>query len=203
MLESMIHAPSPTRAEASDVANAVFDGSSTVMLSGETAIGHDPVHVVDVMARIAERADEEFDYGGWPQSLSTLHLLPTDDVETNITNAMTSAAQRAASEIGAAAIICLSRSGFTVRSIARFRPRAKILGFSTNPRTVKQLTISWGTTPYLLDDPGTSEEDQAQLALEHAVAAGEVHPGDLVVVLGGSGIYRGRVTDTVRIVHIP
>jgi len=116
---------------------------------------------------------------------------------------MTSAAQRAASEIGAAAIICLSRSGFTVRSIARFRPRAKILGFSTNPRTVKQLTISWGTTPYLLDDPGTSEEDQAQLALEHAVAAGEVHPGDLVVVLGGSGIYRGRVTDTVRIVHIP
>ena len=203
MLESMIHAPSPTRAEASDVANAVFDGSSAVMLSGETAIGTDPVHVVDVMARIAERADDEFDYAGWPHWLSTLHLEPTDDVETAITNAMTSAAQRAASEIKAAAIICLSRSGFTVRSIARFRPRAKILGFSTNDRTVRQLTMSWGTTPFLLDDPNASEEAQATQALETAVAAGEVHSGDLVVVLGGSGIYRGRVTDTVRIVHIP
>jgi pyruvate kinase len=203
MLESMIHAPSPTRAEASDVANAVFDGSSTVMLSGETAIGADPVHVVDVMARIAERADDEFDYGGWPQLLATLHLGPTDDVETNITNAMTSAAQRAAHEIGASAIIALSRSGFTVRSIARFRPRAKILGFSPNPRTVSQLTMSWGTTPYLLDDPGLSEEEQASAALSKAVEAGEVHPGELVVVLAGSGIYRGRVTDTVRIVQIP
>jgi pyruvate kinase len=203
MLESMIHAPSPTRAEASDVANAVFDGSSTVMLSGETAIGADPVHVVDVMARIAERADDEFDYGGWPQWLSTLHLLPTDQVEANITNAMTSAAQRAASEIGAAAIICLSRSGFTVRSIARFRPRAKILGFSPNPRTVNQLSMSWGTTPYLLESGSDSEEEQAAEALAKAVAVGEIHAGDLVVVLGGSGIYRGRVTDTVRIVQIP
>ena len=155
------------------------------------------------MARIAERADDEFDYGGWPQWLSTLHLTPTDDVETNLTNAMTSAAQRAASEIGAAAIICLSRSGFTVRSIARFRPRAKILGFSPDPRTVNQLTMSWGTTPYLLDDSGLTEEEQAQRALEQAVEANEVHPGDTVVVLGGSGIYRGRVTDTVRIIHIP
>jgi pyruvate kinase len=203
MLESMIHAPSPTRAEASDVANAVFDGSSTVMLSGETAIGDDPVHVVDVMARIAERADDEFDYGGWPTWLSTLHLLPTDDVETNITNAMTSAAQRAAHEIGAAAIICLSRSGYTVRSIARFRPRAKILGFSPNPRTVNQLTMSWGTMPYLLEADGLSEEEQAQAALTQAVTAGEVHPGELVVVLAGSGIYRGRVTDTLRIIQIP
>jgi pyruvate kinase len=203
MLESMIHAPSPTRAEASDVANAVFDGSSTVMLSGETAIGNDPVHVVDVMARIAERADDEFDYPAWTESLETLHLMPTDEVEANITNAMTSAAQRAATEIGAAAIICLSRSGFTVRSIARFRPRAKILGFSSDPRTVSQLTMSWGTTPYLMDDSGMSEEDRAQGAVDAAVAAGEVHPGDLVVLLAGSGIYRGRVTDTVRIVHIP
>jgi len=63
--------------------------------------------------------------------------------------------------------------------------------------------MSWGTTPYLLDDAGQSEEEQAQIALERAVAAGEVHSGDLVVVLAGSGIYRGRVTDTVRIVHIP
>ena len=90
-----------------------------------------------------------------------------------------------------------------MRSIARFRPRAKILGFSPDPRTVNQLTMSWGTTPYLLDDSGLTEEERAQRALEQAVEADEVHPGDTVVVLGGSGIYRGRVTDTVRIIHIP
>ncbi len=203
MLESMIHAPSPTRAEASDVANAVFDGSSAVMLSGETAIGTDPINVVDVMARIAERADDEFDYSGWPLGLASLQLDPGDDVEAAMTNAMTSAAQRAASEIKAAAILCVSRSGFTVRSIARFRPRAKILGFSTNERTVNQLTISWGTTPYLLDDANDSEEELAAQAVAKAVEIGEIHPGDLVVVLSGSGIYRGRVTDTVRVLHIP
>ncbi len=118
---------------------------------------------------------------------------------------MTSAAQRAASEIGAAAIICLSRSGFTVRSIARFRPRAKILGFSTNDRTVSQLTMSWGTTPV---PPRGRQRLPRRSWPQHAARAGrwpigEVHPGDLVVVLAGSGIYRGRVTDTVRIVHIP
>jgi pyruvate kinase len=203
MLESMVHAPSPTRAEASDVANAVFDGSSVVMLSGETAIGNDPVHVVDVMAKIAERADDEFDYAGWPVWVATLHPDVEDDVESRITNAMTSAAHRAATEIGAAAIICLSRSGFTVRSIARFRPRAKILGYSINDRTVSQLTMSWGTIPYHLENNEGSEEEQAQQALSQALASGEIHPGDLVVVLGGSGTYRGRVTDTLRIVHIP
>jgi len=202
MLESMIHAASPTRAEASDVANAVFDGSSSVMLSGETAIGVDPAHVVSVMSRIAERADEEFDYPGWSQGLAELHLDPTDVVEDAITNAMTSAAHRAASEIGARAIICLSRSGFTVRSIARFRPQARILGFTTDERTMFQLSMSWGTTPYLLDG-GVISEELVPLAIDRAVAEGDLAPGDVVVVLAGSGIYKGRVTDTVRIIRIP
>ncbi len=202
MLESMVHAPSPTRAEASDVANAVFDGSSSVMLSGETAIGVDPTHVVSVMSRIAERADEEFDYPGWSQGLAELHLDPTDVVEDSITNAMTSAAHRAASEIGAKAIICLSRSGFTVRSIARFRPQARILGFTTDERTMRQLSMSWGTTPYLLEG-GMITEELVPQAIDRAVAEGDVGAGDVVVVLAGSGIYKGRVTDTVRIVRIP
>ena len=202
MLESMVHAPSPTRAEASDVANAVFDGSSSVMLSGETAIGVDPTHVVNVMSRIAERADEEFDYPGWSQGLAELHLDPTDVVEDSITNAMTSAAHRAASEIGAKAIICLSRSGFTVRSIARFRPQARILGFTTDERTMRQLSMSWGTTPYLLEG-GMITEELVPQAIDRAVAEGDVGAGDVVVVLAGSGIYKGRVTDTVRIVRIP
>jgi pyruvate kinase len=202
MLESMIHAPSPTRAEASDVANAVFDGSSTVMLSGETAIGSDPENVVDVMSRIAERADDKFDYAGWPEWLATLNLAPSEDVEGSITNAITSAAQRASSEIGAAAIICISQSGFTVRSVARFRPKAKILAFSADPRTVHQLSMSWGTTPHLLETVGTADELTNE-AIAMARSAGEIHSGDVVVVVGGSGYSKGRVTDTVRVVHVP
>ena len=202
MLESMIHAPSPTRAEASDVANAVFDGSSTVMLSGETAIGDDPEHVVDVMSRIAARADERFDYAGWPDLLASLQLESGDNADSRVTNAVTSAAQRAASEIGAAAILCISQSGFTVRSVARFRPRAKILGFSSDPRTVAQLTMSWGTTPYLLEASGSADELTDE-AIELARAKGEIQTGDLVVVVGGSRFSKGRVTDTVRVVEVP
>ncbi len=201
MLESMIHAPSPTRAEASDVANAVFDGSSTVMLSGETAIGDDPEHVVDVMSRIAARADERFDYAGWPDLLASLQLESGDNADSRVTNAVTSAAQRAASEIGAAAILCISQSGFTVRSVARFRPRAKILGFSSDPRTVAQLTMSWGTTPYLLEASGSADELTDE-AIELARAKGEIQTGDLVVVVGGSRFSKGRVTDTVRVVEV-
>ncbi len=202
MLESMIHSPSPTRAEASDVANAVFDGSSTVMLSGETAIGEDPEHVVDVMSRIAARADEKFDYAGWPALLASLQLATGDSSDSRVTNAVTSAAQRAGSEIGAAAILCISQSGFTVRSVARFRPKAKILGFSSDPRTVAQLTMSWGTTPYLLEASGNADELTNE-AIALAKEKGEIHSGDLVVVVGGSRFSKGRVTDTVRVIEVP
>jgi pyruvate kinase len=202
MLESMINAPSPTRAEASDVANAVFDGSSALMLSGETAVGIDPVHAVATMSRIAERADDEFDYENWAHQLQAHNLVPSHDAEDAITNAMTSAAQRAASATGANAIICLSRTGFTVRSIARFRPRAKILGFTVDDRTCRQLSMSWGTTPYLIagnDHPDTL----VPAAIEYALQQGEVAPGDLVAVLFGTGEFRGRATDALRLMHIP
>lgn len=201
MLESMIHSPSPTRAEASDVANAVFDGTSAVMLSGETAIGDDPEHVVDVMSRIAERADDEFDYAGWPAVLASLRMSSGDDVESRITTAITSAAQRAASSVGASAILCISQSGFTVRSVARFRPKAKVLGFSPDPRTVEQLAMSWGTTPYLLEAAGSADELTDE-AIAMAKAAGEIHAGEVVAVVGGSGFSKGRVTDTVRIIKV-
>jgi pyruvate kinase len=202
MLESMIHAPIPTRAEASDVANAVFDGSSAVMLSAETAIGADPAHAVATMARIAERADYEFDYDGWATRLQKLHLLSSDDTEGAITDAMTAAAHRAAGATNAAAIICLSRSGFTVRSIARFRPQAQILGFSTNERTVRQLTMSWGATPHLLDDADDLDTLLSD-AIDHASRTGAIRPGDLVVLLFSSGEFQGRAADTLRLLRIP
>lgn len=202
MLESMIHAPVPTRAEASDVANAVFDGSSAVMLSGETAIGIDPVHAIATMARIADRADEEFDYDGWAIRLQKLHPIEQDDTQRAITDAMTASAHRAAAATGASAIICLSRSGFTVRSIARFRPTAQILGFSNNERTVRQLTMSWGTTPHLIE--GVDEPDNLlPQAIDVALETGAVRAGDLVVLLFGSGEFQGRAADTVRLVRIP
>jgi pyruvate kinase len=201
MLESMIQAPIPTRAEASDVANAVFDGSSAVMLSAETAIGLDPVHNVATMARIAARADQEFDYDGWAEGLTAPAAEAGDDTEATITNAMSNAAHRAAAETGAVAIICLTRSGATVRSIARFRPRARILGYSTDERTVRQLTLSWGSTPSLIQGNDVGDE-LVPKAIDLALAAGEVQRGDLVAVLAGSGELHGQATDMLRLIRV-
>jgi pyruvate kinase len=201
MLESMIESAAPTRAEASDVANAVWDGSSAVMLSAETAIGVDPVNVVRTMHRIVRRADESFDYGGWAANLAKLRMTKSDTSEHSVTDAMTMAAWRAASELSLQNIVCISGSGFTVRSIARFRPNARILGFSHNPRTIGQLTMSWGTTPILLDKEG-SNEDMVKRALQLARDAGYVRPGELVAVLAGSSI-SSRSTNVLRLEQVP
>jgi pyruvate kinase len=201
MLESMITAPAPTRAEASDVANAVFDGTSAVMLSAETAVGRDPAHVVATMARIANRADDEFDYGGWAHRLRRDRLSESQGIDTAVTDVMTMATWRAAAEIDAKAIICISRSGFTVRAIARFRPQAPILAFSPDPRTVQQLSLSWGATPMLID---RIEDNNSTVlrALEQAKMAGYVRTGDVVAVLAGSSATVGA-TDTLRMVRVP
>lgn len=201
MLESMVHAPTPTRAETSDIANAVFDGSSAVMLSGETAIGRDPVNSVATMARIAARADEEFDFDGWATRVQRISGQLRPSIDDVVTNGMTDAAWRAASETGAAAIICLTRTGFTVRSIARFRPKAKILGFSTDQRTLRQLTLSWGATPYELVG-GFDAESQVARTVELARHLGEIRTGDLVAVLSGSPDYPGQATDSLRLVRV-
>ncbi|MCA9297753.1 MAG: pyruvate kinase, partial [Phycisphaerales bacterium] len=164
MLESMVNAPSPTRAEASDIANAVFDGSSALMLSGESAIGRDPVNAVATMARIAGRADDEFDYDAWGNKVHRIASTMQPHVDDTVTLSMTNAAWRAALEAGASAIICVTHTGFTVRSIARFRPQAKIIGFSTDEQTLRQLTISWGATPMHLD-----VDQQSEGAVQRAV----------------------------------
>ncbi|HMJ75029.1 MAG TPA: pyruvate kinase [Iamia sp.] len=201
MLESMVSAPSPTRAETSDIANAVFDGSSAVMLSGETAIGRDPILSVATMARIAERADEEFDYDMWAAKVSKLNAAQRMSPDDVVTNSMTNAAWRAASESGATSIICITRTGFTVRSIARYRPSVPILGFSTDPRTLRQLTLSWGATPVALPGPFDIGHQVAQ-AIDIARTEGHVRTGDLVAVLSGSPDYKGVATDSLRLVHI-
>ncbi len=196
MLESMITNPAPTRAEASDVANAVWDGSSAVMLSGETAVGTDPVNVVRTMARIASRADEDFNHDNWARSLSELRMTSTED-NLSVTDAMTMATWRAAEELGVKTILCISGSGFTVRSMARFRPRAQILGFSSNPRTVQQLTMSWGTIPVQFEDP-PAQGSRVAFAVEQAKRDGYVRTGEQVAVLAGA-YSAAQATNILRI----
>ena len=199
MLESMITAPAPTRAEASDVANAVWDGTSAVMLSGETAVGVDPVNVVRTMGRIARKADEVFDHEAWANNVTALRL--EADTGHNVTDAMTVATWRAVTELNVAAIICISGTGFTVRQMARFRPETPILGLSTNTTTVNQLTMSWGTTPLFLRVGGSREEMMLE-AMKVATEEGHVRPGDQVAVLGGDGV-GAKVTNNLRIMVVP
>ncbi len=201
MLESMVHAGTPTRAEVTDVANAVFDGTSVVMLSGETAIGHDPVLVVRTMADIARRADEEFDYDGWAPHITELVHTEEGDADAIVTDTMTMAAWRVAKEMNADAILCMSRTGFTVRAMARFRPKTKILGFSPDERTVRQLTMSWGATPMIVEQRG-SNEAMVRAVVRSAREHGHVRSGDTVVVLAGSDD-RSRATDVLRLVRVP
>lgn len=201
MFESMITSPAPTRAEVSDVANAIFDGSSAVMLSAETAVGHDPVGAVATMARVAERADAEFDYEAWARRIRLLRTGAVGDGGARITDAMTAATWRAATEMGVAAILCISESGFTVRSIARFRPRMPIIGFSPQQRTARQLTLSWGTVPvhvhHHVDNLATMDE-----LIVAARDGGHVRTGDVVAVLAGAG-GTSRSTDVLRLARVP
>lgn len=202
MLESMVTAPQPTRAEVSDVANAVFDGSSAVMLSGETAVGVDPVNAVSTMANIAERADAEFDYGGWARRIRHVRQEAVGSGEARITDAMTAATWRAATESNVSAIVCISDSGFTVRAIARFRPEMPIIGFSPNERTVRQLTLSWGTTPVQTGSTVDNLRMMDELVAQ-ARDQGYVRSGELVAALAGAGGHRTAATDVLRLLRVP
>ena len=202
MFESMVTSPAPTRAEVSDVANAVFDGTSAVMLSAESAIGHDPVNTVATMARVADRADQEFDYDAWARRIRLLRKVAVGDGNARITDAMTGATWRAATEMGVDAIICISESGFTVRSIARFRPQMPIIAFSPVDRTVRQLTLSWGATPLLAPhrvDSLAMMDDLVRIARD----AGHVRAGDVVAVLAGAGGgHELHATDVLRVMRV-
>ena len=200
MLETMITAPAPTRAETNDVANAVWDGTSAVMLSGETAVGVDPVNVVRTMGRIARKADEVFDHSAWANNVTKRRMTESGSGR-EVTDAMTFAAWRAVREVDVAAILCISGTGFTVRQMARFRPECPILGASTDAATTQQLTLSWGTIPINLTNGGSSEA-MVREALEKATDDGLIRSGEKIAILSGDGI-GAKVTNNLQIVTVP
>ncbi len=202
MLESMVTAPSPTRAEVTDVANAIFDGTDALMLSGETAIGHDPALVVTTMGVIAERAESEAQYRQWANRLGRIQRERWESLTDHITAALTHAASQAAEDSGATAILCCTSTGRTAKAMARFRPRARLLGLSPSQRTVNALTLSWGVESLTIDYfPST--DDIVWHAVERAVNEGFVVAGDVVVVLAGSpGRSATTAADVLRIVRV-
>lgn len=202
MMESMITAPSPTRAEVSDVANAVFDGTDALMLSGETAVGTDPVNVVRTMARVAERAERDANYAQWADHLGRLQRTSFPDGPDRITMAITHAAGLAATDAAADAILCCTRSGRTALAMARFRPAARLVGLSPDLTTVRALALSWGITSLQVDTYTTTDE-LVWHAVEAAVHNGLVHSGETVMVLAGAPDRpSGASTDVLRIVRV-
>lgn len=172
------------------------------MLSAESAVGVDPVNTVATMSRVAERADQEFDYDAWARRIRLLRRSAVgESPEDRLTDAMTAAAWRAATEMKVAAIICISETGFTVRSTARFRPAMPIVAFSPNDRTLRQLTMSWGTIAMKAPDHGDTLALMDDLVVA-ARDAGYVQTGQTVAVLAGIG-KRTRSTDLLRLARVP
>ncbi len=202
MLESMIAAPAPTRAEVSDIANAVFDGTDALMLSGETAIGHDPVGVVSAMARIAGRAEVEASYSAWGSRLGRVQRRHGSGAPDRITMAITHAAGLAAADAGAAAILCCTQSGRTARAMARFRPTPVLVGLSPDVRTVRTMALSWGVRSLQVDTYSSTDE-MVWFAVEQAVSRGLVERGQVVLVLAGAPDRVGdAATDVLRLVEV-
>ena len=207
MMESMITSPSPTRAEVSDIANAVFDGTDALMLSAETAIGVDPPGVVRTMVRIAGRAESEASYEQWASRLGRVQRDQWHDDtmsvgQDRITMAITHAAGQAAADAAAHAILCCTRSGRTTRAMARFRPTATLIGLSPDPATVRSMSLSWGVRAL---EVGIyhSTDDLVWFAVERAVQSGLVQSGDTVLVLAGAPDRpSGASTDVLRIVRV-
>lgn len=194
MLESMIKNPRPTRAEATDIANAIYDGTTAIMLSGESAAGLYPIEAVKTMARIAESAERDIDYRS-----RTARLAASD--KKNITTAIAYATCSTAMDLNAAAIITVTLSGFTAASISRYKPSCPIIGCAIDDRVSRQLNLLWGVTPlYIKEEESTEElfEDAVQLAKK----TGYVKQGDIVVITAGVPLGIAGKTNMIRVVEV-
>ena len=189
MLESMIHQPEPTRAEASDVANAILDGTSAVMLSGETAVGQFPIEAVTTMTRIARAVEP---------SLGYRHQLPEAEEEPTVGQAMSNGACDLAEVLGAAAILVPTFSGRTASAVARLRPRRPVLGLTHHEYAWRQMAIEWGVIPLRIPECADVEElwDRSVAA---ARDSGVVAPGDRVVITAGTAVNIASSTNVIKV----
>jgi pyruvate kinase len=188
MLDSMVHSPRPTRAEISDVANAILDGTDAVMLSNETAVGKHPVQAVETMARIAVRIEQD-----QPSNRNVEGM-----TSRSIPNAISQAVGRIAEQLNAAAIMTLTKTGATARNVSKFRPRTPILAITPHVDVARQLQLVWGVKPLLvLDLPSTGQTFQA--ALNVAQEKQLLHEGDLVVMTAGTLQGISGSTDLIKV----
>lgn len=194
MLESMIKNPRPTRAEATDIANAIYDGTTAIMLSGESAAGLYPVEAVKTMAKIAECAERDIDY-------RTRMMKASSAKKKDITTAIAYATCSTAMDLGAAAIITVTLSGFTAESISRFKPLCPIIGCAMNERVSRQLNLLWGVAPLCLKEEEDTEEMFQDAVLE-AKQAGYVKQGDVVVITAGVPLGVVGKTNMIRVVEV-
>jgi pyruvate kinase len=190
MLDSMVNSPRPTRAEISDVANAILDGTDAVMLSNEAAVGNYPVEAVATMARIAERIDQE------------RHLTPDWMTETaserSIPNAISAAVGQIAVQLGAKAILSLTKTGATARNVSKFRPNIPILAVTPHVEIARQLQMVWGVQPLLvLNLPSVTQTFQA--SINTAIEKGHLKEGDLVVMTAGTLQNVSGSTDLIKV----
>lgn len=195
MLESMTSSPQPTRAEASDVANAVYEGADALMLSAETASGDYPLEAVQVMNRIIERVERD---PRWPPLMDAEHA-GMDDVDAD---ALVAAARKAADAASTACIVVFTTLGGTARRMARERPLQPIVALTPKPETARRLTLVWGLEPRLGRQPETLEH-VTEDAIEHAVAAGLAQPGQRILILAGTPFGAPGAANLLRLAHAP
>lgn len=194
MLESMISNPRPTRAETADVANAIYDGTTAIMLSGESAAGQYPVEAVLTMAKIAERTERDIDYAGRMKKAD-------HPQEVDITTAISHATCTTAMDLGAAAIITVTMSGFTADVISKYKPSCPIIGCSVNPRVCRQLNLSWGVNPVLIRKEENAD-DLFEAATKAAEKEGLVKKGDIVVLTAGVPLGITGRTNMIRVIEV-
>ncbi len=194
MLESMINNPRPTRAEVSDVANAIYDGTTAIMLSGEVSVGKYPVETVKTMASIAEAAERAQDY---VKQFETEHL----QLGRETVDALAQAACDAAHYLDAKAILVVTRSGMTARVLSNYRPACPIIAATVSQKGYQQLSLAWGVSPVRATEQ-ESPEQLVEYAKIRALEVGAVSSGDLVIVLSGTSLEMGDQCNMLRILRV-
>jgi len=194
MLESMVNAPRPTRAEVTDVANAIFDGADALMLSEETAVGSYPVEAVSMMSQIALEAETALPY-------EEILTSKGKDLQPQTDDAISYAACHTAHQLGAAAIIAFTSSGSTARRVAKYRPKVPILAITPSQVTQRQLSLSWGVRAFQIPEPSKIATSFARGA-RVAKRTGLAHDGDLIVITGGVPIGVSGSTNLLKVERV-